>query len=142
MDPEERQEVEELLEFDASSAAGHMTTDYVSVGVDAKVSDAVHALREFEGDSDTISEIYLVDKDEVLKGLVPLARLVLADPESELKLLAEPNFVKCERDERSKDVIELFDKYNLRSLPIVDENNKLAGVVHAEQVIALLQAER
>ncbi len=53
MDPEERQEVEELLEFEGTSAAGRMTTDYVSVRVDGHVADAVQALREFEGDTET-----------------------------------------------------------------------------------------
>ncbi len=142
MDPEERQEVEELLEFEGTSAAGRMTTDYVSVNVDGRVADAVQALREFEGDTETITEIYLLDKDEVLKGIVPLAKLVLADANAELNTLAEDHFVSCNVDAPSKDVIELFDKYNLRSLPIVDKEKKLAGVVHAEQVIALLRAER
>jgi CBS domain-containing protein/sporulation protein YlmC with PRC-barrel domain len=142
MDPEERQEVEELLEFEGTSAAGRMTTDYVSVSVDGHVDDAVQALREFDGDTETITEIYLLDKDEVLEGIVPLAKLILADAGSELIKLAEPHFVSCNVDAASKDVIELFDKYNLRSLPIVDKHKKLAGVVHAEQVIALLRAER
>jgi len=142
MDPEERQEVEELLEFEGTSAAGRMTTDYVSVSIDGSVGDAVQALREFEGDTDTITEIYLLGKDELLMGIIPLAKLVLADAGAELKSLAEPHFVSCRVDAASKDVIELFDKYNLRSLPIVDKEKKLAGVVHAEQVIALLRAER
>ena len=142
MDPEERQEVQELLEFEGTSAAGRMTTDYVSVSVDGHVADAVQALREFEGDTDTITEIYLLDKDEVLMGIIPLAKLVLAEAGSDLKLLAEAHFVSCRVDAASKDLIELFDKYNLRSLPIVDKEKKLAGVVHAEQVIALLRAER
>jgi len=142
MDPEERQEVEELLEFEGTSAAGRMTTDYVSVSVDGHVADAVQALREFDGDTETITEIYLLRKDDVLEGIVPLAKLILADANSELIKLAEPHFVSCNVDAPSKDVIELFDKYNLRSLPIVDKEKKLAGVVHAEQVIALLRAER
>ncbi len=76
------------------------------------------------------------------KGIIPLAKLVLAEPDAELVKLAEPHFVSCNVDAASKDVIELFDKYNLRSLPIVDKDKKLAGVVHAEQVIALLRAEQ
>jgi sporulation protein YlmC with PRC-barrel domain len=142
MDPEERQEVEELLEFEGNSAAGRMTTDYVGVSVDGKVADAVQALREFEGDTETITEIYLLEKGEVLAGIIPLAKLIVADAETPLKSLAETYFVSCNVDAHSKDVIELFDKYNLRSLAIVDKERKLAGVVHAEQVIALLRAER
>jgi len=142
MDPEERQEVEELLEFEGNSAAGRMTTDYVGVSVDGKVSDAVQALREFEGDTETITEIYLLAEGDVLAGIIPLARLLVAESDAPLKSLAEHYFVSCNVDAHSKDVVELFDKYNLRSLAIVDKDQKLAGVVHAEQVIALLRAER
>src|ERR1700742_302095 len=73
MNPEERQEVEELLEFRENTAAGRMTTDYVSVPNTALVSDAVQALRDYEGDIESVTETYLVDEQEILKGVVPLA---------------------------------------------------------------------
>ena len=68
MEPEERQEVEELLEFDENSAAGCMTTDFVYVGMDATVAQAVQALRSFDGDPETVTEIYLLDDKRVLRG--------------------------------------------------------------------------
>ena len=139
MEPEEREEVQELLEYDSSLAGGQMTTDYISTEATATVADAVRALREFEGDTDPIGEIYLLDKDGKLKGMVPLNRLLLATPETLLETLAEPNFVSCMVDEKARDMVELFDKYNLRSLAVVDHQNKLEGVVHAEQVIAMLR---
>ncbi len=139
MEPEERQDVEELLEFSAESAAGRMTTDYVSVPKDVTVADAVQALREFEGDPDTITEIYLLGEEEKLAGVVMLPRLLLATPETQLATLSEGHNVCCNLDATSKDVAELFDKYNLRSLPVVDHQGRLTGVIHAEQVIALLR---
>src|ERR1700722_7851405 len=63
MDPEERQEVEDLLEFPGDSAAGRMTTDYVALPVTAVVSQAIQALREFEGDVENLTDIYLVDDE-------------------------------------------------------------------------------
>jgi len=142
MDPEERQDVEELLEFPEKSAAGVMTTDYVSVPLEATVQDAIESLRSFEGDTETITEIYLLDQEQVLKGIVPLSKIVLAAGETKLATLADPHFRSCQVDAGPEEVIELFDKYNLRALAIVDKEKKLAGVVHAEQVIALLRAER
>lgn len=142
MEPEEREEVRELLEYDSDLAGGHMTTDFISAKAGSTVADAVRALREFEGDTDPISEIYLLDGEGRLGGMVPLTRLLLATPETALESLAEPNFVSCAADERARDMVELFDKYNLRSLAVVDRENKLEGVVHAEQVIALLQEQR
>jgi sporulation protein YlmC with PRC-barrel domain/CBS domain-containing protein len=139
MNPEERQEVEELLEFREDSAAGRMTTSFVQVAAEATVADGVEALRRFEGDPETITEIYLVDEQEVLKGVVPLARMILAKPETRLAMLAEPHFISCPAYAHQKQVAELFDKYNLRALPVVDDAGRLVGVVEADHVIAFLR---
>jgi len=140
MDPEEREEVKELLEFREDSAAGRMTTEYVAVPQSATVADGIRALRGFEGDPETITEIYLIDSDEVLKGVVPLARLVLARPETRLEVLAEPRFIAVGFDEHENEVAELFDKYNLRALPVLDKAGKLVGAVEADHVIAFLRS--
>jgi magnesium transporter len=139
MAPEERQEVEELLVFREDSAAGRMTTQYVAVDKAAQVGDAIRALREFDGDIETITEIYLIDQKDVLHGVVPLARLVLAKPETRLEVLAEPRFISCPSDMHELQVAELFDKYNLRALPVLNEAGKLVGVVEADHVIAFLR---
>lgn len=139
MDPEERREVRELLEFREDSAAGRMTTEYVSVPRNATVADGIRALRAFEGDPETITEIYLTDEKDVLEGVVPLARLVLARPETRLEVLAEPRFISCRADRHQDEVAELFDKYNLRALPVIDNRDRLVGVVEADHVIAFLR---
>jgi CBS domain-containing protein/sporulation protein YlmC with PRC-barrel domain len=139
MEPEERQDVEELLEFSAESAAGRMTTDFISVSRDATVAEAVDALRQFEGDPDTISEIYLLDEEKRLDGVVMLPRLLLAQHDTKLSSLSEGHIVSCGMHARDADVAELFDKYNLRSLPVVNTTRHVAGVIHAEQVIAQLR---
>lgn len=142
MDPEERQEMEELLEFREDSAAGRMTTDYVSAPQEATVADCIQALREFEGDPETVTEIYLVGPHDVLMGVVPLARLVLAKEETRAQVLAEPRMITCELDAHQDEVAELFDKYNLRALPVVDKQRRLSGVVEADHVIAFLRESR
>jgi len=142
MDPEERQEVEELLEFREDSAAGRMTTEYVAVQQTATVGDGIQALRDFEGDVETVTEIYLVDEGRVLKGVVPLARMVLAKAETRLDVLAEPRFISCQTIAPQQQVAELFDKYNLRALPVLNENGKLVGIVEADHVISFLRSGR
>jgi CBS domain-containing protein/sporulation protein YlmC with PRC-barrel domain len=139
MEPEERQEVEELLEFSANTAAGRMTTDYVSSPKDATVADAVEALRTFEGDLDIITEIYLLGEDDKLEGVVMLPRLLLSTLDTKLATLTDGHNRSCGLHASDKDVAELFDKYNLRSLPVVDAHGRIAGAIHAEQVIAQLR---
>jgi CBS domain-containing protein len=140
MDPEERQEVEELLEFSHDSAAGRMTTEYIELPETARVADVHAALRGFEGDIELITDIYLTADDGKIGGLVPVVRILLADSDTALSDMPHGHLVTCHVDANGRKVAELFDKYNLRSLPVVDQDQKLVGVVHAEQVIALLRA--
>jgi Mg/Co/Ni transporter MgtE/sporulation protein YlmC with PRC-barrel domain len=139
MEPEERQEVEELLEFDEKSAAGCMTTDFVYLAKDATVAQAVQALRTFDGDPETVIEIYILDEKRVLQGAIPLARLVMAQPETRLGVLTESRVLSCPADLNQDELAEFFDKYNLHALPVVDAQGRMVGVVHAEQVISFLR---
>jgi flagellar motility protein MotE (MotC chaperone)/sporulation protein YlmC with PRC-barrel domain len=140
MEPEERQEVEELLEFSGDSAAGRMTTDYIALPATARLTEAIAALREFEGDIEIVTDIYLLDEEGRIASLIPLVQLLLASPDAPLAELPHSHVVSCDIDANGRKVAELFDKYNLRSLPVLDSEKRLVGVVHAEQVIALLRA--
>lgn len=139
MAPEERQEVEELLEFREDSAAGRMTTSYVSVTVGATVADGIQALKEFDGDIETVTEIYLTGEGDTLKGVIPLSRLVLALPPTKLEVLTERRIISCPADAHQNHVAELFDRYNLRALPVIDTKDRLVGVIEADHVIAFLR---
>jgi sporulation protein YlmC with PRC-barrel domain len=139
MEPEERQEVEELLEFDEDSAAGCMTTEFVYLGADATVAQAVQALRSFDGDPESVTEVFLLDEKRMLRGAIPLARLVMAQPDSHLSVLAEPRVISCPPDMKQNELAEMFDKYNLHALPVVDSLGRMVGVVQAEQVISFLR---
>ena len=139
MEPEERQEVEDLLEFDEDSAAGCMTTDFVAVNVTGNVHHAVEALRAFDGDPESVTEIYLLDEKKVLRGTVPLARLVMAQPETRLNVLTDPRVMSCPADMHQNELAEVFDKYNLLALPVVDAQARMVGVVQADHVISLLR---
>jgi Mg/Co/Ni transporter MgtE len=107
----------------------------------ALASDAVAALREFGDDMETLTHIFLVDDAEVLRGVVPLLKALLASPGSALAGLTDDHIVSCGVHASGKKVAELFDKYNLRALPVVDEEKKIAGVIYAEQVIAQLRTK-
>jgi magnesium transporter len=139
MEPEERQEVAELLEFDEKSAAGSMTTDFVSVDTEATVADAVEALRQFDGDPEGITEVYIVDQNGILRGSVTLARMVLAHAETRLGVLAEPRVLSCPMDTNQIELAETFDKYNLHALAVVDPEGRMVGAVQADHVIAYLR---
>src|SRR5579862_1179737 len=141
MAPEAQQEVVELLEHREETAAGRMNTEFLALPVAATRHDAVEALRHFEGDIETVSTIYLVDSHGTLAGAVPLAKLVLASADTPLLSLTQEPLISCDAGCGEKQVAELFDKYNLLTLPVVDEQKKLTGVITSDDVISLLRAK-
>jgi Mg/Co/Ni transporter MgtE len=130
-----------LLEFEENTAAGRMTTEYIALGTDATVNDAIDALRNYEGGVETVSTLFLVDREGVLVGAVPLAKLVLAQGEEALMSLVQEPLISCHPNTKENEVAELFDKYNLFSLPVVDDQSKLVGVITSDQVISLLRTK-
>lgn len=141
MEPEAQQDVVELLEHKEETAAGHMTTDFLALPVGATVQNTVDSMREFEGGIEALSTIYLVDSQGTLVGAVPLARIVLVPPSTPMLSLAQEPLILTYENAPENEVAELFDKYNLLTLPVVDEHNKLVGVVTSDDVISMLRAK-
>jgi Mg/Co/Ni transporter MgtE len=82
----------------------------------------------------------LTDSHGTLAGAVPLAKLVLATPSTPLLSLTQEPLISCHAGAGEKKVAELFDKYNLMTLPVVDDHNKLTGVITSDDIISMLRA--
>jgi magnesium transporter len=141
MEPEAKHDVVELLEHREETAAGRMTTDFLALPIAATVQNAVDSLREFEGGVEAVSTIYLVDSHGTLTAAVPLARLVLAQPSTPMLSLIQEPLVLAHEGVEENEVAELFDKYNLQTLPVVDDHNRLTGVITSDDVISMLRAK-
>jgi len=141
MQPEERQEVAELLEFRENTAAGRMTTEFIALQVTATANDAIEAMRTFEGRMENMSTIYLTDSHGTLAGAVPLVKIVLAPSSTPLLALSQEPLISCRENAKEKEFAELFDKYNLLTLPVIDEHNQLTGVITPDDVIAMLRSK-
>jgi flagellar motility protein MotE (MotC chaperone)/sporulation protein YlmC with PRC-barrel domain len=138
MQPEERQEVTQLLEFSHRTAAGRMTTEFISVPETAVVDDAIDALKQFEGSREALATIYLTGPAEKLVGVVPLVKIAVSSPAIQLSQLSEP-YIACAPDTPQDEVAALFDKYNLITLAVVDEHGRIAGIITADDVITMLR---
>ncbi|MFZ1011484.1 MAG: CBS domain-containing protein [Candidatus Sulfotelmatobacter sp.] len=141
MEPEASQEVVELLEHREETAAGRMTTEFLALPVTATVENAIGVLREFEGGVESLSTIYLVDSHGTLAGAVPLAKLVIAESSTPLLTLLQEPLVFTHEAGSDNEVAELFDKYNLMTLPVINEHNKLVGVITSDDVITMLRSK-
>ena len=121
MEHREAREVEGLLHFGENSAGGMMNTEIVVVGEDATRGEVVDYIRFHDISPDQLDNIVLINREAVLAGTVPIARLVLADSEQRMAELAFQPLLSVTPDATDKEVFELFDKYNLRSLTVVNE---------------------
>ena len=138
MQPEERIEVSQLLEFGVRTAAGRMTTEYVAVPDKGTVNDAIETLKQFEGSREAVATIYLYDFANRITGAVPLVKIAVSAPSTPLWELRE-EAITCPPDTPDDEVAGLFDKYNLVTLGVVDRDQRLAGIITADDVITMLR---
>src|SRR5580704_12102093 len=139
MEVEPKAEVEELLEYEENSAGGLMNTEYVALPENTTVAGAMEALKAHEEILENLNTLFLVDANEQLKAAIPLARLFTAAGATPLKDLAPETLIHVDVEERQDRITELFDKYNLLTLPVIDAEGKLAGVITADEIISLLR---
>ena len=141
MDSADKTEVRELLEFREDTAGGMMNTEYVALHEYATITDAMAALRGNEDLLESLNTLFLIDGEEKLTAAVPLARVFIAPSGSRLKDLASDTLIHVSVDEWQDRVTETFDKYNLLTLPVVDEEGRLAGVITADDIISVLRSK-
>jgi CBS domain-containing protein len=136
---ETRTEVGEIIEYGEHTAGFLMNTEYVALPENATVEDAIAALRQNEELLESLNTIFLVDADDRLAASVPLARLFVVPGQTALRELASSMLLSVRVDNRENRVTELFDKYNILTLPVIDEDSRLAGVITADDIITVLR---
>jgi magnesium transporter len=136
---ETRSEVGELIDYEEHTAGFLMNTELLALPASATVADALMKVRGAEELLEAQNIVFLTDEHERLKGAVPLARLVAADPALPLARLAQETLIKTTVREKERKITALFDKYNLLCLPVVDEYDRIAGVITADDIISVLR---
>ena len=136
---DDAQEVKRLLQYEERSAGGMMTTEFVLVGEDAERDEVVSWIRGLDLNAEQLDTILLINKQAVLGGTVAVGRLLMADSGTQLAQLRSDPMVFVTPEAKDKEVFELFDKYNLRSLAVVDANQRPLGVITVDDVIKHLR---
>ncbi|MBV8072605.1 MAG: magnesium transporter [Acidobacteriaceae bacterium] len=140
MEPQDAEEVEELLDFRDDTAGGMMDTGYLALPEDATVAQAMEELKKNEDVLEDLHNVFLVDAGNHLRFEVPLAKLLFASSETPLKDLASDTLLTVHTSEKWDRIAEMFDKYNLLALPVVDDNDELIGVITVDDVVAMLRS--
>ncbi len=141
LDAEDANELEELLAYDENSAGGLMSPQYFRVSPDATVGDALVVIQEEDEPPETAFYVYVVDVDERLVGVCSLRMLVISRPKQKIRDIMEREVVRVTADTDQEDVAEIVSRYDLVSVPVVDEYDVMLGVVEIDDVVDVLREE-
>ena len=134
-DSEMRNSINEILRYPKDSAGSIMTTEYVSLKKDMTVSEAFDRIRRTGVDKETIYTCYVTDTDRKLIGLVTVKELLLSPYNTVINTIMEKNIISVETLDDKEEVANMFDKYDFMSLPVVDKENRLVGIVTFDDAI-------
>jgi len=138
MPGQEADEVRELMAFEPSTAGSMMNTEFVYVGEDSTRDEVLTFLRGQDLNLDQLDTIVLLDKAAQYSGTVTIARLLLAAPEQGMQQLKTEPLLSLNATADDEEVFELFDKYNLRMLTIIDGENRPIGTITVDDVVSRL----
>ena len=135
MEADEVEEVRELLGYPEDSAGGIMTTEYIALDASLTAARAIDRLRELEPDAETIYYVYITDDDGRLVGVLSLRDLIVAQPDTPVGqvMIREPVAVGVLADQ--EEVAEVVAHYNLLAVPVVDDEERLVGIVTVDDAI-------
>ena len=134
-------DVRDLLRYDEESAGGIMQREFVAMPADATVDDAIDAVRRRAADVPDIHNIFVVDEQQHLIGVLPLRQLILANPRTALRNLMQTQPVAAHTGMDQEEVATLFSKYDLLSLPVVDATGRLVGRITVDDVVDVIEEE-
>lgn len=138
MEPEAAEDARELLAYPEDSAGGLMTTEYVALSPEQSAQEAIDYLRKVCPEADTIYYLYVVDAEEHLLGVVSLRDLVIAPPQRKVKEFMHPDAVSIYATADRREVTTTLVKYNLLAVPVVDDDNRMLGIVTVDDVMEVV----
>jgi magnesium transporter len=141
MEAEPAADVRELLEHEERTAGRIMTPDFFAVDEEMTISEAVSALQKRSEEFEMVFYLYVVDKRDHLVGVVSLRKLLTTPPSTQLKRIMVPEVINVNTGADQEEVARLVSEYNLLAIPVVDDEDKLVGIVTVDDVIDVLQEE-
>ena len=141
LESDDRREVEELLKYKDESAGGIMASELVFVNQGATVENVVELVRAAADEVEEIHNIYVVDADRRLTGVLPIRGLVLAKQGTRIADIMDPDVVSVSTDMDQEDVAEVFRKYDLVAIPVIDTTGKLTGRITVDDIIDVIHEE-
>ena len=139
--PETRRDINHLLRYPEDSAGSIMTVEYVDLKENLTVDEAIARIRKIGVDSETINICYVLDSRRKLVGTVALRYLLLSQPDEVISDIMHENVISISTMMDQEEVARQFQKYDFTAMPVVDNENRLVGIITVDDIVDILQEE-
>ncbi len=141
MEKEDREEVDELLQYHPESAGGLMSPDFMYLDEELSVGEAIAKVQKRSEEKEMVFYLYITYGDGKLAGVVSLRELITNPPHRQLKNIMQPNVLSVTTDTDQEEVAHVISKYNILAIPVVDANYVLVGIVTVDDIIDVMREE-
>ncbi len=138
---DQRKVINRILSYPDNSAGSIMTTEYCEFHEGITAREAMKELKRTGIDKETIYTLYVLDAQRKLIGILPLRKLILADQDTPIEQLMDPNFVCVGTLDDQEAVAEVVRKYDLTNVPVVDKEGRMVGIITADDIMDVIQDE-
>ena len=138
---ETRRDINHLLRYPEDSAGSIMTVEYVDLKENMTVQDAIARIRQVGVDSETINICYVLDSKRTLVGTVALRYLLISPPDAVIGEMMHENVIFINTMMDQEEVARQFQKYDFTAMPVVDNENRLVGIITVDDIVDILQEE-
>ena len=139
--PETRAQINEFLKYPENSAGSIMTDEYIGVRKTMTVEEAFAYIRQHGVEKETIYTCYVMDNKRTLEGVVTVRELLMNPYETLIEDIMDTHVIKAQTTDDREEVVDLFNKYDLTSLPVVDKENRLVGIVTVDDAVDVMEEE-
>jgi magnesium transporter len=138
---EKRKVINQILQYPDDSAGSIMTTEYVDLREDATVREAFDAIRSTGLNKETIYTCYVIRRDRLLVGVVSAKTLMLARPQDRIGDIMDTNLAFAQTTDDREAIAEMFQKYSLLAMPVVDKEQRLVGIITVDDIVDVIVEE-
>lgn len=139
--PTKRKAINEILKYPEDSAGSIMTVEYVDIKSGLTVKECFDRIRRIGLNKETVYTLYVVDADRRLIGVTTVKELLMRDYDTCINDFMEDNVITVTTNEDKEDVAKMFDKYDFLALPVVDNENRLVGIVTVDDAMDVMSEE-
>jgi magnesium transporter len=141
MEKEDREEVDELLQYHPETAGGLMSPDFMSLDGELSAGDAIKKIQDLSEEMEMAFYLYITHGDGQLTGVISLRELLIHPPYRLLKNIMNSNVTSVTTDTNQEEVAHVISQYNFLAVPVVDNNYKLVGIVTVDDIIDVIREE-